>query len=369
MPYKLRKAPKKNLYWVVNSETGKKHSKDPIPLEKAKAQMRLLYGIESGSIKTGKGMCCGTKFGERECEECGSEEEGDGMPYGNKRAGYVGLLLAKHHLKRKVKDYNPPNRDSDLAVATLKEARDVPMGKRFNIRMVSNPSEYIKKAYSRKGERANWSPEKLARVREQERIRKQRQMARQRGGGLVDINALRNASRPITFDKKMRGLLKGGADEEVVTMPMSSEPFAESVQDAVPYISPEEADRVRQELDLVDQGNPLGEQETEGSGLVSGLFRPFIATMQEATDYLRSGKLKKMQEAVKEKDKEIKGKGRFDGLPRVPCGPVLMTRQPTGSFPPQALGIAVRRAGEEAMQYEKNRRKMGLSSDGRDSLL
>jgi len=337
MPYKLRKAPKKNLYWVVNSDTGKKHSKDPIPLEKAKAQMRLLYGIESGSIKTGKGMCCGTKFGERECEECGSEEEGDGMPYGNKRAGYVGLLLAKHHLKRKVKDYNPPNEDSDLAVATLKEARDVPMGKRFNIRMVSNPSEYIKKAYSRKGERANWSPEKLAKVREQERIRKQRQMAR----------------------------VRGGADEEVVTMPMSQEPFAEFVQDAVPYISPEEANRVRQELDLVDQGDPLGEQETEGSGLLTGL----VGTIKEASDYARSGKLKGMMNALKQKDKEIKGKGRFDGLPRVPCGPVLMTRQPTGSFPPQALGIAVRRAGEEAMQYEKNRRKMGLSSDGRDSLL
>jgi len=42
MPYKLRKAPKKELYWVVTIETGKKHSKDPIPKDKAKAQKRIL---------------------------------------------------------------------------------------------------------------------------------------------------------------------------------------------------------------------------------------------------------------------------------------------------------------------------------------
>lgn len=42
MPYKLRKAPNRDLYWVVTIETGKKHSRDPIPIEKAKAQMRIL---------------------------------------------------------------------------------------------------------------------------------------------------------------------------------------------------------------------------------------------------------------------------------------------------------------------------------------
>lgn len=42
MPYKLRKAPNRNLYWVITIETKKKHSKEPIPLEKAKAQMRIL---------------------------------------------------------------------------------------------------------------------------------------------------------------------------------------------------------------------------------------------------------------------------------------------------------------------------------------
>ena len=42
MPYKLRKAPNRNLYWVITIETKKKHSREPIPLEKAKAQMRIL---------------------------------------------------------------------------------------------------------------------------------------------------------------------------------------------------------------------------------------------------------------------------------------------------------------------------------------
>lgn len=42
MPYKLKKKRNEPLYWVITIETGKKHSKDPIPKEKAKAQMRIL---------------------------------------------------------------------------------------------------------------------------------------------------------------------------------------------------------------------------------------------------------------------------------------------------------------------------------------
>ncbi|NDD53234.1 hypothetical protein EBZ39_05070 [bacterium] len=45
MPYKLRKAPKRDLYWVVG-EDGKHHSKEPIPKERAQAQMRALYRAE-----------------------------------------------------------------------------------------------------------------------------------------------------------------------------------------------------------------------------------------------------------------------------------------------------------------------------------
>ena len=48
MPYKLRKAPKRELYWVVNIDTGKKHSIEPIPRDRAQRQMNLLRGIEHG---------------------------------------------------------------------------------------------------------------------------------------------------------------------------------------------------------------------------------------------------------------------------------------------------------------------------------
>lgn len=44
-PFRIRKAPKRDLYWVVG-EDGKHHSKDPIPKERALAQMRALYRAE-----------------------------------------------------------------------------------------------------------------------------------------------------------------------------------------------------------------------------------------------------------------------------------------------------------------------------------
>jgi len=42
MPFKLRKAPRKDLYWVVGPD-GKHHSKEPLPKERAEAQMKALY--------------------------------------------------------------------------------------------------------------------------------------------------------------------------------------------------------------------------------------------------------------------------------------------------------------------------------------
>lgn len=46
MPYKLRKAPNRDLYWVVG-EDGSKYSTDPIPKDRAEAQMRALYAAET----------------------------------------------------------------------------------------------------------------------------------------------------------------------------------------------------------------------------------------------------------------------------------------------------------------------------------
>ena len=56
MPYKLQKVPKKELYWVVNKETGKKHSKEGLPKETAEAQQKALYAAESGYTMKGSGI-------------------------------------------------------------------------------------------------------------------------------------------------------------------------------------------------------------------------------------------------------------------------------------------------------------------------
>jgi len=45
MPYKLRKAPLRDLYWVVD-RNGTHMSKEPIPRSRAEAQMRALYRAE-----------------------------------------------------------------------------------------------------------------------------------------------------------------------------------------------------------------------------------------------------------------------------------------------------------------------------------
>jgi hypothetical protein len=50
MPYKLRKAPRRELYWVVSTETGKKHSLEPLPKARAESQMKALYAVEGGYI-------------------------------------------------------------------------------------------------------------------------------------------------------------------------------------------------------------------------------------------------------------------------------------------------------------------------------
>jgi hypothetical protein len=50
MPYHLRKAPRKNLFWVVNADSGKKYSFNPLPKERAEAQRRAIYASENGYV-------------------------------------------------------------------------------------------------------------------------------------------------------------------------------------------------------------------------------------------------------------------------------------------------------------------------------
>ncbi len=48
MPYKLRKQPRTQLYWVVNIDTKKKYSHEPIPKDRAQHQLNLLRAVEHG---------------------------------------------------------------------------------------------------------------------------------------------------------------------------------------------------------------------------------------------------------------------------------------------------------------------------------
>lgn len=52
MPYELLK--RGTGYVVKNKETGKEHSKKPIPKARAEAQMRLLQAIDHGMKPRGK---------------------------------------------------------------------------------------------------------------------------------------------------------------------------------------------------------------------------------------------------------------------------------------------------------------------------
>jgi len=65
MPYSLRKAPKKDLYWVVNKVTGRKYSKSPLPLERAQSQRRAIYASEKGYMRGGSttGLAAGQRRG------------------------------------------------------------------------------------------------------------------------------------------------------------------------------------------------------------------------------------------------------------------------------------------------------------------
>ena len=55
MPWKLRKAPKRDLYWVVDDK-GHKYSKNPMPKEAARRQQKALYAAESRGEMEGHGV-------------------------------------------------------------------------------------------------------------------------------------------------------------------------------------------------------------------------------------------------------------------------------------------------------------------------
>jgi hypothetical protein len=57
MPYKLRKSPGRDLYWVVSKKTGKKFSKSPLKKSVAEAQRRAIYASENSRSRLQGGKC------------------------------------------------------------------------------------------------------------------------------------------------------------------------------------------------------------------------------------------------------------------------------------------------------------------------
>ena len=102
MPYKLRKAPRKELYWVVNTETSRRYSKEPMPKEKAQSQMRALYANE----KQG-GSDCGCGGG----DECITKTGGS----------YANIL---QEIKKTMKNQNVPPEVLEAAAKRTKEAKE-----------------------------------------------------------------------------------------------------------------------------------------------------------------------------------------------------------------------------------------------------
>jgi hypothetical protein len=84
MPYKLRKSRGRNLYWVVNEETKRKYSKDPLPLHTAEAQIRALYredNIEFTKKEKNKSKVLRRKLPQRTRTDPGSEKAKERMAH------------------------------------------------------------------------------------------------------------------------------------------------------------------------------------------------------------------------------------------------------------------------------------------------
>ena len=73
------------------------------------------------------------------------QESGAGMPKGNKKAGFVGLMLAKKHLRRGPRDYDP-------------RAKPKKTPARFNSGLINQPSAYIKQHYPHRRHQAQPAP-------------------------------------------------------------------------------------------------------------------------------------------------------------------------------------------------------------------
>jgi hypothetical protein len=124
MPYKLRKVPRKDLYWVVD-DTGKHYSKEGLPKEKAREQQKALYAAQS----SGSGRPCpkGTIGGCR----CGSGKQGEAIAELYSGAGFVDVF---NKITGKVKEV--AQRVVDVAQKGMR--KDLPPKSREILRKYAN---------------------------------------------------------------------------------------------------------------------------------------------------------------------------------------------------------------------------------------
>lgn len=114
MPYRLRKAPNKELYWVVGQD-GTKHSKEPLPYATAEKQMKALY-IAFRQKKEGAGKKHPPRFTEDDEEEPPpAPRESKGAPSRGPKKSRV-ATAEEVEARRAQFSGNPGIRDSPMRV-------------------------------------------------------------------------------------------------------------------------------------------------------------------------------------------------------------------------------------------------------------
>jgi len=222
-------------------------------------------------------------------------QEGSGMPKGNKKAGFVGLMLAKKHLRRGVNDYDPPATDKITPA-------------RFNVGRIAQPSAYIQNVYGRRqapapavaprprgrppkavadrsargrflaGEREQLGEEKLAQLRETERLRAQKARDKK---ALAKINAMEegeakeNAKRNFQLLQQSRGAgaMTGGFNLGKALMP-SAYIHITKRGSAMPHLSDRQNAGLNEFFGLKKKGGAMPKQTTFWEGAKASYANP-----------------------------------------------------------------------------------------------
>ena len=169
MPYRLRKAPNRDLYWVVG-EDGTKHSKEPIPKERAEAQRRALYAnVKEGGVSISKPdfikehknlikiLKKGTKAQQLKEAQDQSEELSKELKGGTHREDF----LKKHKLEDKGYSLEELAKISGEPLATLQQVYNRGIGAHktngLSVRMKGSFKKGVKAPMSKKLSKEQWA--------------------------------------------------------------------------------------------------------------------------------------------------------------------------------------------------------------------